>query len=561
MSSTRIHSPKSPKMLIGFLGLVTLSAALWAQVGATISGRVTDASGAGVSGAKVKIKSLETGAIRTVATDDSGNYRMPALAVGPQEVTAEKTGFRQVVRTGIDLAVGQEAVVHLSLPVGEFVQVVTVTAEAPLINTTTAPVSGLVGERQIKDLPLNGRSFDNLIALNNGAINYALKSAGTSTSNGSTFSVAGRRPLENIVLLNGIEYTGTSQLAVTPGGVSGALLGIDAVREFNVLTDTYSAEYGKRAGGQMIVVTQSGTNALHGSIFEFLRNSAVDARNYFDVGSVPPFRRNQFGGALGGPIKKDKIFLFGNYEGLRQSLAFSNVSVVPNNQARQGLLPNAAGVYAPVANLNRAMLPYLALWPQVNGPELLANGVASGTALSYNNPKQTIREDFGTTKMDFHLREQDSLSTSYTIDDGNNLTPLANPLFGSYLTLRSQVASLQETHIFTPHVLNSFRAGFSRAGFNYDSFAFTAFPANLSFVSGGGPGSIVVGGGVTATGISALTAAGPNQASNVWNRRNLFTYADDVHITKGRHQIGVGAWFQRVQSNDSTASRRLGLAN
>ncbi len=144
-------------------------------------------------------------------------------------------------------------------------------------------------------------------------------------------------------LWNGIEYTGASQLAVTPGGVSGYLLGIDAIREFNVLTDTYDAEYGKRAGAQVVVVTQSGTNALHGTAFEFLRNSALDKPGYFDQGVVPPFRRNQFGGALGGPLKKDRLFLFGNYEGYRQSLAVSNVSVVPDDQARLGLLPNRRG--------------------------------------------------------------------------------------------------------------------------------------------------------------------------------------------------------------------------
>src|SRR5208283_1350820 len=206
----------------------------------------------------------------------------------------------------------------------------------------------------------------------------------TSTSDGNTFSVAGRRTGDNLFLLNGIEYTGSSQLAVTPGGASGELLGIDAVREFNVLTDTYPAEYGKRAGAQVIVVTQSGTNAVHGSVFEFLRNSDLDARNFYDQGSAPPFRRNQFGGALGAPLKKDKLFVFGNYEGFRQSLALSNVTVVPDVQARLGLLPNSTtGVYAPVANLNKNMLPYMSFWPQPNGPELFANGVASGIALSY----------------------------------------------------------------------------------------------------------------------------------------------------------------------------------
>ena len=489
-------------------------------------------------------------------TDEAGNFKVLALPLGPQEVKAEKKGFKAAVRMGIDLKVGQEAVVNLRLEVGELVQQVTVSEEAPVVNTTTASVSGVVGEREVKDLPLNGRSFDNLITLNAGTINYSsMKSAQTSTSDGNTFSVAGRRTLENLFLLNGVEYTGSSQLAVTPGGVSGELLGVDAVREFNVLTSAYPAEYGKRAGAQVIVVTQSGSNALHGTLFEFLRNSALDARNFFDQASAPPFRRNQFGGALGGPLKKDRLFLFGNYEGFRQSLAISNVSVVPDQQARLGILPT------PVANVNRSMLAYMALWPQANGPELLANGVPSGTALSYNNPKQSIREDFGTVRADYTIRDRDSLSASYTVDDGNSLIPLADPLFGSTVRLRSQVASLQETHVVSPQALNTFTVGFSRAAFNYDSFPLASFPHSLDFVTGLGPGGVVIGGGATTTGIAALTSAGPNNAANVWNRRNLFTYTDSLQINRGIHQISAGVWFQRLQDNEDTASRQLGQAS
>ena len=532
----------------------------WTQVNATISGRVEDATGAAVGGATVTVKSLETGATRAVTTDETGDFRVLSLPVGLQEVRAEKAGFKSTVRTGINLAVGQEAVVNVRLDVGELTQEVTVSADVPLIDTTTASVSGLVGERQVKDLPLNGRSFDYLIALNPGAINYTLKSPQTSTSNGNTFSVAGRRPLENMFLLNGIEYTGSSQLSVTPGGVSGDLLGIDAVREFNVLTGTYSAEYGKRAGAQVTIVTQSGTNQFHGSFFEFLRNSALDARNFFDPVSVAPFRRNQFGGAVGGPIKKDRLFFFGNYEGFRHRLGVSNVSVVPNQQARQGLLPNGAGVYTPVAGLNPAMLAYMPFWPQPNGSELLVNGLPTGTALSYNSPKQSINEDFGTVRGDYNMRERDSLSVAYTIDDGNNLTPLADPLFGSYTTLRAQVASVRETHVFSPRVLNTFSAGFSRSAFGFDSFPFATFSPSLFFVTGAGPGGIVIGGGNTSTGAAAITSAGPNNAAGVRNRRNLFTYTDGLQISKGIHQINLGVWFQRLLDNENTASRRLGLA-
>ena len=531
--------------------------AVWAQVTASISGKVEDATGAAVGGATVTFKNVETGATRVINTGESGAFRALSLPVGRMEVKAEKTGFKSAVRTGINLEVGQEAVVSLQLEVGEFAQQVIVSAEAPVVNTTTSSVSGVVGEREVKDLPLNGRSFDNLITLNPGAISYGLKSPQTITSNGNTFTVAGRRPMDNIVLLNGIEYTGSSQLAVTPGGVSGDLLGIDAVREFNVLTDTYGAEYGKRAGAQVTVVTQSGSNSLHGSLFEFLRNSALDAPGIFDQGgAVPPFRRNQFGGALGGPLKKDRLFAFGNYEGFRQSLALSSVSIVPDALARQGLLPNGN----PVTGLNRNMLQYMSFWPQPNGPALPAVAGQPGAAYSYNNPKQSIREDFGTLRSDYVISDRDSLSVAYTLDDGNSVIPLADPLFGSYLTLRSQVASLQETHILSPRILNTFSAGFSRAAFNFDSLLLAAFPPSLSFVNGAGPGGIVVGGGVTTTGGGTITSAGPNNAANVWNRRNLFTYSDTVQISKGKHQITTGVWFQRVQDNEDTASRQLGQA-
>ena len=532
-----------------------------AQVTAAISGKVVDATGAGVDGAAITVTSVETGSVRTASTDSAGNFSVLSLPLGAQEVKAEKKGFKAALRTGIDLEVGEEAVVNLRLEVGDLAQQVTVAEETPLVNTTTSQTSGVVNDRDVKDLPLNGRSFDDLIALNPGAINYQLKSANTSTSNGNLFTVAGRRPADNIFLLNGIEYTGSSQLQITPGGVSGQLLGIDAVREFNVLTDTYSAEYGKRDGAQVNVVTQSGTNALHGTAFEFLRNSDLDAKNYFDQGTIPPFRRNQFGGALGGPLKKDKLFVFGNYEGFRQSLALSNVTVVPDNEVRLGMLPNAAtGIYSTPANLNPGMLKYMSLWPAVNGPELYVGGVASGAALSYNHPLEHIREDFGTTRTDYSLSDRDSITAAYTIDDGDSLIPAGDPLFASYSTLRSQVASLQETHILSPSMINTFRFGFSRAGYALDPVSLASFSPDLSFVTGQGPGGITIGGGNTTTGSAALTSAGPNNAANVWNRRNLFTFSDGIQLGKGRHQISFGLWYQRVQDNENTASRTTGVA-
>ncbi|HVY94877.1 MAG TPA: carboxypeptidase regulatory-like domain-containing protein, partial [Bryobacteraceae bacterium] len=550
-----------------------MSAILWsglplaAQVTATISGRIVDASGAGIGGATVTVKSDETGATRTAVTNDQGSYRVDSLPLGPTEFLVEKDGFKPLEQRGIDLVAGQDATVNLKLELGQRTDRVDVVEAIPTVNISTAPISGLVTEQQVKDLPLNGRSLDVLITTNPGAINYsAYKSQQTTTSDGNTFSVAGRRPGDNQFNLNGVEYSGSSQLAVTPGGVSGELLGIDGIREVNVLTDTYGAQYGKRAGAQVQFVTQSGTNTVHGTVFEFLRNSALDARNFFDDNFVPPFRRNQFGGALGGPIRKNKFFLFGNYEGFRQSLAETNVSIVPDDQVRQGLLPNATtGVYAKPANLNPGMLPFMALWPQANGPEITQTNsaglvVPTGTAYSYSNPKQNINENFGTMRADYRMSDRDSASLFYTVDKGDSFLPQTDPLFSAIERLTSQVASIQQTHIFSGNSLNTLNIGFTRAAFNYDPAQTTNFPAALSFVQGLPPGGISVTGSVTTTGSNVIEAAGPNNASNSWNRRNLFTYADDVQYTRGKHHFSTGVWFQRLRDNENSGSRQLGIA-
>jgi hypothetical protein len=311
---------------------------------------------------------------------------------------------------------------------------------------------------------------------------------------------------------------------------------------------------------------------LHGTIYEFLRNSVLDSPGPFDRDTVPAFRRNQFGGAAGGPLKKDRLFLFGNYEGFRQSLDQSSVSVVPDDNARLGILPNSCtGAPTPVPNANATMEQYASFfWPKPNGPELTvpASGtnctntgqVPSGTAKAFYNPNQHIQEDFGTLRVDYNLRKNDVLSSAYTIDDGTSLIPLADPLFASFTPLRMQVLSLSETHVFSPQVLNTATLGFSRASFALGSVPLISIPANLSFVAGGGPGGIVVGGGATTTANGTITSAGPNNAAGVSNHRNLFSYQDTVRITHGIHQISLGVWFQRLQDNEDTASRQLGQA-
>ena len=528
------------------------AALLWGQVvGASINGTVKDETGSGLAGAVVSVKSAETGAERKLITDDAGRYSAPSLAVGRYEVSAEKPGFNSQRKTGIDLVIGQTTAIDLTLPVGELKQTITVEAAPSPVNQSTQQTSGLVDERQIKNLPLNGRSYDQLVTLNPGIVNYTgERSGGVGTSNssvGNMFAISGRRPQENLFLLNGVEFTGASVINNTPGGTSGQLLGVDAVREFNVVTDTYGAEYGKRPGGQISIVTASGSNDVHGTVYEFVRNSALDARNFFDQGSIPAFRRNSFGGTLGGPVKKDKLFLFANYEGFRQHLGLSDVTLVPDTSARSGIVN---GVNVGVA---AAVQPLLGLWPVQNGPEL-----GSGIAEAFSHPLQTIREDFGTTRFDYNISQNDTLFAVYTVDDSFANTPSANPLSSVVEGLREQVASVQEQHVFSPHVLNTARLGFSRG-----SYFFTGeTPVDLpGWVSGDPIGAVVIGGGTALNAASSITGAGTNAGSNLRAVRNLFTYDDHVGIFHGIHQFEAGVWFQRVQANDLLAQDQYGQAS
>ncbi|MGA7792696.1 MAG: carboxypeptidase-like regulatory domain-containing protein [Candidatus Acidiferrales bacterium] len=372
----------------------------WAQAEASINGTVVDTSGAIIAGATVKVKDVEIGTVRTVVTDSSGRYDAPSLSVGRYEVSAGQAGFRTEVKTGITLAIGQRAEVNLMLAVGDVQQSISVEETAMQLAVSTAEFSGLVGETQIKDLPLNGRSYDQLLTLNPGVVNYTSQRAGgIGTSNsvvGNMFSASGRRPQENLYILNGVEFTSASEVNNTPGGTSGQLLGVDAVREFSVVTDTYGAEYGKRPGAQINIVTASGTNLLHADAYEFLRNSALDARNFFDLPQIPHFERNVFGASLGGPIQKDKSFLFANYEGFRQGLGLSDVTLVPDANARLGILPCAAlttvtgscNASTPTTHvaLGSGVANLLNLWPVANGLELTINGLNSGIAESLSSP-------------------------------------------------------------------------------------------------------------------------------------------------------------------------------
>lgn len=562
-----------------FVFLLSMAGHAWAQAEASINGSVTDTSGAVIAGATVKVKNVEMGTVRAIVSDGTGHYDAPSLAVGKYEVSAEQAGFRTEVKTGVTLAVGQRAEVNLMLEVGGVKQTISVEETAMQLAVTTADFSGLVGETEVKQLPLNGRSYDQLLTLNPGVVNYTSQRAGgIGTSNsvvGNMFSASGRRPQENLYLLNGVEYTSASEVNNTPGGASGQLLGVDAVREFSVVTDSYGAEYGKRPGAQINIVTASGTNALHGDAYEFLRNSALDARNFFDLPQIPHFERNEFGGSLGGPIEKDKTFWFANYEGFRQALGLSDVTLVPDANARNGELPCAAlttvtgscNASAPLTHvaLGAGVANLLNLWPLANGPELTVDGLPSGVAEALSSPQQHIREDFGTARLDQAFSDKDTLAAIYTGDDSQSFSPTANPLSTVALFLREQVASLSETHIFSSTILNKATFGFSRGAFYFNSgvtgAASSVAGAWADTTNAPLPGAVVIGGGTTLNGASALTNGGTNAGSNLTAVRNLFTWADQVSITHGKHLLSAGIWFERVQANDNLVQDQYGQAS
>jgi len=484
-----------------FLFLIFSGNLLSAQVTTgTISGVVQDPSGAAIPGVVVSVKNLETGITRTVTTDERGRYTAPNLSLGNYEVQAEHAGFETDVRSGITLTVGREAVVNISLRVGNVSEKVTVIGEAPLVDSTTSSLGALVDDRTVRELPLNGRSYDQLARLEPGVAVVGAP-AGTSAfayGTGVRFSVAGGRSSANSFLLDGTDINDHANS--TPGGASGFNLGVDGIREFKILTNSFPAEYGRASGGIISAVTMSGTNQLHGSAFEFLRNSALDARNFFDGSKVPAFRRNQFGGSFGGPIKKDKTFFFGTYEGLRQGLGTSTIGILPDNAAKQGIFPSGT---VPV---NPVMKPFIALWPNPNGPDF-----GDGTAEFISSPTIATNEDYFMIRVDHQISEKMSIFGRYSYDKDSRPLPDALNLFGLNYTGDRQYSTFQVSNIVSPTVLNSFRFSYNRSFQTQTVISIVpglGVGSEFSFTPGEGLGNIQFGGGALGSMVT-LTPLGP----------------------------------------------------
>lgn len=381
------------------------------------------------------------------------------------------------------------------------------------VNPSTNTASGSFDLRQVRPLPLNGRLYDLFVLLNPRTVNY-----------------------------------------------TGQLPNVDVARDFNVVTNTYSAFYARREGAQIGIVNTSGTSQLHGSIFEFFRNSGLDARNYFDPARIPHLQRNDFGATLGGPVRKSKGFLFGSYEGLRQNAGLTDVALVPDKAARAGFLPNANGVELPVP-VSPVSAQLLNLWPVANGPEALNNGRLTGIAEAISSPLQHIRVDAGVLRVDVSPTKRDAISGTYNIDDSSGQTPQQNPYTLVNENLREQNFTLQEQHTFGPRLVDTTRFTFTRASDFFDSFVRPDIQATApTFVPGGRTGNIVISGSVAASGARGIANGGTNVGANNYLARNTFTFDDHIVFTAGKHQFEAGIWLQRLQSNDDLSQDMYGQA-
>lgn len=523
--------------------VLSLAALTWAQVSTgTISGVVRDETGGVIPGVAVRLVNLETGITRTLTTDDQGRYSAPNLNVGAYEVRAEITGFRAQVRRGIDLTVGRQAVVDFAMQVGSVAESVEVTGEAPLVETTTSSLSNLVDDKTIRDLPLNGRSYDQLALLQTGVVSYTLGSSrGFGYGAGTRMSVAGGRSYSNAFLLDGTDINDHANS--TPGGAAGTNLGVDAIREFKIVTNSFAAEYGRATGAVVSAVTKTGTNQLHGTAFEFHRNDDLDARNFFDPG-VPPFVRNQFGGVLGGPIMKDKTFFIGAYEGLRQRKGNTKRVTVPTLAARNGTLPDGA------VEVNPATRPFLLLFPDPNDIDF-----GNGTARFVYSPSDKLNQNYAMGRVDHRLNDQHSLFGRYSFDGDNGDTSLDFPAFYTLSAARRQYSTIQLTSILSPTLLNNFRFAYNRSFQRSDDLPREELGPEYSFVPGRSMG-IIQFSQSGAEGV--LTNLGTGNSVPRWYAYNLFEWGDDLSYIRGPHSLKFGGYFKRMRDNSALNSDYYG---
>ena len=549
MNSSGLHVRKISIPAAIFLLLVSASMAVAQLPTATILGVVKDSSGSVVPDAKLTARNVDTGQTRTTTSATDGSYRFSALPVGPYEVRAEISGFETEVRAGLELAVSQEAVVNFSLQIGAVTQTIAVTAEAPLVNTTSGSLGGLVDEQRVADLPLNGRNYVDLGLMQLGVtqdnINRGAQTGGPVMA-GTWFSSNGAPPRSNNYMLDGAIMQNYNNASTA--GSSGSTLGVEGIREFRLVTNSFSAEYGMRMGSQMTIVSKGGTNQFHGSAYEYIRNSAMDARNFFDRVTattprrLPEFQRNQYGASLGGPIKKDRTFFFVVFESLRERLGVTSlVTTMPTGckgPAGGTVTNTACPLLGSVASVTVAPIvtPFFSLWPTPNLP-------GNMFTFPYTQPTD---EYYGQARIDQTISSNDSMFVRYTGD--NDLEVLSGTLtgYGDSRTTRPQFATVSENHIFSSTLLNTARLSFSRTKLDGEAIDPVIGP-NFSFAPGLPMGSITAGSGLVVIGIGGTEPSVSTQ--------NIYTISDDLFLTKGRHALKLGTLINhfrqaKVQGNN-----------
>jgi hypothetical protein len=525
--------------------LGSFSIAAFAQgSSATLTGRVTDSAGLVVVGAHVQAINVNTNAIFPAETNESGLYSIPALLPGEYRILVDQEGFERIVKPGVELHVADIVALNFSLQVGSTTQTVTVEGGAPLVETSSSALGGLVNEQKMSDLPLIGRNYVDLSLMQSGvALN---KNAGTLAGLGGTiYSSNGAPTISNNFLLDGTSVVNASGWGSASS--SGSTLGVDGIKEFKVITSVFSAEYGMTMGSQMVMVSKGGTNQFHGDVFDYLRNSALDAPNYFDTGKIPLFQRNNFGGAFGGPIRKDKTFVFGVYEGLRLNVGFSGFDNVPaaGCHGAAGTLILKANCPALSADtvVSAITAPLLTLYP--NPTDNVAN--------TYSFGSNSIQgENYGQIRVDHNFSSADTLFVRYTVDDGDENTAnttinastitggVAFPQFRFAAVSRNQFLTLTETHVLSTSLLNTARLSFSRTNFSsgnkYDTQALAGIPP---LVAGQPFGAFSI------TGFSMVGGNGVIGPPDAFHLQNIYSLADDVFYTRGTHSLKFGVLINR----------------
>jgi Carboxypeptidase regulatory-like domain/TonB-dependent Receptor Plug Domain len=525
------------------LVVVAVPSSLAQVAGGTLTGTITDRTGSEIPNAQIVIKDLATGIERTVTTNKDGFYIAANLLPAEYQVTISATGFNTEIKTGIKINVGAQQEFNLTLQVGTVTHRVEVTAEAPAVQLASSDISATVEATTVRELPLNGRSWTDLAALQPGVDTIQTQpsfSSGADRGNrgfGQQLTISGARPQQNNYRLDGISLNDYANGA--PGSVLGGSLGVDAIQEFSVLTSNYSAEYGKTSGGVINAITRSGTGNFHGSAYEFLRNSVLDARNFFDGPKIPSFKRNQFGGSIGGPIIPQRTFFFADYEGIRQSKGITALTTVPSLDARNGMIHDSDGnpITVTVDPNAQKFLPFYHLpnGPVTDNPDI-AQYRFSG--------QQVVNENFFTTRLDHKISEKDSVSGTYLFDK----TPYTSPdgVNAVLLTTKSsrQIVALEETHIFKPTFANSVRFGYNYENVDNNQGASALVPeaadTSLGTFAGRTAAQLFVGGLTTFLG-------GVGGESAYFYHWNTFQIYDDAFINKGTHTIKFGIAVERMQ--------------